>query len=297
MTNKINPSTTTASGPSTNQFANEFIVDDEAYSPEPTYTTEGFGGIEPDYRDDTIFVLDIESSAKPPGSLTGEQCPLTDIENNSYSFLSTQYPHWRRILSDDYMRNTKLLDDDNDTTTTTSPSYKKLKTDHPKEPSKTSAQLVMLHIDDHAWASIVHYLTACKFTSQPQVYMSLCLDSGHETSQWTAAQVKHYAANKLHLNKDLEKDWQENRKVETWRRALLAKFAQNEDLKRALILTGWAKLVDKHGRVQHLLMWVRTVLRGDQKEVLTTPNTDVAIQKKDDVNANHNNPKNVDEVS
>lgn len=214
---------------------------------------------------------------------------VSDIVNNSYDYLSTQYPHWRRILSDEYMRNTKL-------DTNVEPLVKKIK----GEP-KTSAQLVMLHIDDHPWASIVHYLTACKFSSQPEVYNSFALDSAHQASQWTAAQIKHHATMKLHLTKEAEKDWYENRKVETWRRALLAKFAQNEDLKRALILTGWAKLVDKHARVQHLLMWVRTVLRGDQKEVLST-NTNIipAISnnvKKEDTNTTSSNPKNIDEVS
>ncbi len=185
-----------------------------------------------DFRQDTIFVLDIEAETKQPGTLTGEQCPVSDIVNNSYDYLSTQYPHWRRLLSDEYMRNTKLND---------VPLNKKLK----GEP-KTSAQLVLLHIDDHAWASIVHYLTACKFSTQPDIYNSFCLDSGNPTSQWTAAQIKHHATMKLHLSKEAEKDWYDNKKIETWRRALLAKFAQNEDLKRALILTGWAKLVDKH---------------------------------------------------
>jgi predicted NAD-dependent protein-ADP-ribosyltransferase YbiA (DUF1768 family) len=285
-------SKTDSTSSSTNQFTNDFIVDDEVYSPEPVYTGEGFGGIEPDFRQDTIFVLDIEAETKQPGTLTGEQCPVSDIVNNSYDYLSTQYPHWRRLLSDEYMRNTKLND---------VPLNKKLK----GEP-KTSAQLVLLHIDDHAWASIVHYLTACKFSTQPDIYNSFCLDSGNPTSQWTAAQIKHHATMKLHLSKEAEKDWYDNKKIETWRRALLAKFAQNEDLKRALILTGWAKLVDKHGRVQHLLMWVRTVLRGDQKEVLSTATvSDSAISSNHHTIKDTNqhttttttNPKNVDEVT
>ncbi|KAI9326916.1 hypothetical protein BD770DRAFT_478051 [Pilaira anomala] len=263
-----------------NQFTNDFIVDDqdEVNSPEPVYASEGFGGINQDFREDTTFILDIESSSKQPGTLTGEQCPMADLVNNSYDYLSTQYPHWRRMLSDEYMRDTKLDD--------TSTNQQKL---------KTTAQLVMLHIDDHAWASIVHYLTASKFISQPEFYLSLALDSGEATSQLTAAQVKQLAKAKAHLlSQEQEKDWYDNRKVEAWRRALLAKFAQNEDLQRALILTGWSKLVDKHGRVQHLLMWVRAVLRGDQKE---TPTNEVIPKSvvKEDTQLNQNN-KSVDEV-
>lgn len=263
-----------------NQFTNDFIVDDqdEVNSPEPVYASEGFGGINQDFREDTTFILDIESSSKQPGTLTGEQCPMADLVNNSYDYLSTQYPYWRRMLSDEYMRDTKLDD--------TSTNQQKL---------KTTAQLVMLHIDDHAWASIVHYLTASKFISQPEFYLSLALDSGEATSQLTAAQVKQLAKAKAHLlSQEQEKDWYDNRKVEAWRRALLAKFAQNEDLQRALILTGWSKLVDKHGRVQHLLMWVRAVLRGDQKE---TPANEVIPKSvvKEDTQLNQNN-KSVDEV-
>ncbi|GAA5815049.1 hypothetical protein MFLAVUS_008555 [Mucor flavus] len=259
---------------SNNQFTNDFIIDDqdEVNSPEPVYASEGFGGINQDFRQDTTFIVDIESDSKQPGTLTGEQCPMSDLVNNSYDYLSTQYPHWRRMLSDEYMRDTKL-----DHTTTT---HEKLKT----------AQLVMLHIDDHAWASIVHYLTASKFISQTEFYHALSLDSGNGTSRLTAAEVKQLARSKSDLlSKEQEKDWYENRKVEAWRRALLAKFAQNEDLQRALILTGWAKLVDKQGRVQHLLMWVRAVLRGDQKET-TSDVIPKSVVKED------TNPKSVDEV-
>ncbi|KAI8355093.1 hypothetical protein EDC96DRAFT_265958 [Choanephora cucurbitarum] len=148
------------------------------------------------------------------------------------------------MLADEYMRNTKL----------------------DKEPTtKTTAQLVLLHIDDHAWASVIHYLTGTKFLLQPDTYTKFCLDSGDPISQWTAAQVK-LLSQKLPITKEHERDWHEQRKVDAWRRALLAKFAQNEDLQRALILTGWAKLVDRNGIPQHLLMWVRTVLRGDHQQ-------------------------------
>lgn len=263
------------------QFTHDFIIDDqdEVYSPEPVYTAEGFGGIEQDFRQDTKFILDIEAASEQPGTLAGEECPLSDLVNNSYDYLATQYPHWRRLLSDEYMRNTKL-----DTTT----SNKKQKT------AKTTAQLVMLHIDDHAWASIIHYLTACKYITQEDIYNALYLDSGHPSSQLPAKDIKALDREKAHLlSKEQEKDWYENRRIEAWRRALLAKFAQNDDLQRALILTGWAKLVDKNGRVQNLLMWVRTVLRGDPKD-----SNDVIPKSAEAKEENTiQNSKNVDEVS
>lgn len=249
------------------QFTSEFIVDDqeeEVSSPVPQSIAEPYGGIPQDYREDTVFVLDIEADAKQPGTLTGEQCPISDIMNNSYDYLSSQYPYWRRILSDDYMRNTAL-----DNTTIATP------------PAK-STQLVLLHIDDHAWASVVHYLTASKFLQSPQIYTKLCLDSCDATSQLPASQIR-ILRQKLPITEEARKDWHDNRKIDAWRRALLAKFAQNDDLQRALILTGWAKLVDKNGQPQHLLMWVRAVLRGEQQTVkdqaITTP---TALKVKDD---------------
>jgi predicted NAD-dependent protein-ADP-ribosyltransferase YbiA (DUF1768 family) len=310
MTNRTTETTATTSSSS---FTNDFIVDDQdeiPLSPEPVYTSDGFGGIDQDFRPDTEFILDIDSDCKQPGTLNGEKCPIPDLVNNSYDYLDSQYPYWRRLLSDDYMRNTLLSSPSHSTSdtndSTTNPPHKKLKTSHINSPPQ---QLVLLHIDDHAWASIVHYLTACKFIHSPEIYNSFCLDSGDPISQYTAQQVRQHAAAKLSLTKEQEKDWYENRKVEAWRRALLAKFAQNDDLQRALILTGWAKLVDKHERTHHLLMWVRTVLRGgDHKEQTAASEQQPATEeqdqlipttetKKDESNSGSgSNNKNVDEV-
>lgn len=230
------------------ELASELLVDDQddLNSPILESVSEPYGGITQDYRQDTVFVLDTAAESKQPGTLTGETCPAADIEQNSYEYLYSQYPYWRRLLSDDYMRNTKLNDD-----LPTSP--------------KTTAQMVLLHIDDHAWSSIVHYLVATKFVNTPDIYTKLCLDSGNPFSQLPAPQIK-LLSQKLPISKEHEQEWREKKKIDAWRRGLLAKFAQNEDLQRALILTGWAKLVDRHGTPQHLLMWVRTVLRGDQQQ-------------------------------
>lgn len=269
------PNNSSAITSTISQFTSEFIVDEqeeEVSSPVPESIAEPYGGIPQDFRQDTVFILDIEADAKQPGTLTGEQCPISDIMNNSYDYLCSQYPYWRRILSDDYMRNTKLDDTNNINST-----------------AKSSTQLVLLHIDDHAWASVVHYLTASKFLQSPQIYTKLCLDSGDSTSQLPASQIR-LLRQKLPITEEARKDWHDNRKIDAWRRALLAKFAQNDDLQRALILTGWAKLVDKNGQPQHLLMWVRAVLRGEQqtvKDQIIPPPT--ALKVKDE--------KNVEEVN
>ncbi|KAI7901624.1 uncharacterized protein BX663DRAFT_99456 [Cokeromyces recurvatus] len=271
-------STTAAS--LTDHLAKQFIVDDqeeveeqgELNSPIPDSICEPFGGIAHDFREDTIFVLDIGADNKQPGTLRGEQCPLQDITNNSYDYLYSQYPHWRRLLSDEYMRNMKFDGEDD-----RSPSSEGITT-----------PLVLLHLDDHAWASVVHYLTASKLIlQQPDIYSKLFLDSGHSLSQQSASYIKALSQ-RIQLSEDARRDWVDNRKVAAWRRALLAKFAQNEDLQRALILTGWAKLVDKYGKPHYLLMWVRTVLRGEyQQQIQQQQQTmikDMAMKIKEDKN-------------
>ncbi|KAI9472318.1 MAG: hypothetical protein EXX96DRAFT_622501 [Benjaminiella poitrasii] len=272
----------------TDNLAKEFIVDDqeeeeskEEHSAVPESLAEPFGGIAHDFREDTVFVLDIEADKNQPGTLRGERCPLIDITNNSYDYLYSQYPHWRRLLSDDYMRNTKLEPDNDDETITTH--------DTTSPSSTTITSLVLLHLDDHAWASIVHYLAASKLVQQkPEIYVQLCLDSADPLSQQSTATIKSLSQT-IELSEEARKDWVENRKVAAWRRALLAKFAQNEDLQRALILTGWAKLVDKRGLPQYLLMWVRTVLRGEyQQQIQQQQQTmikDMAVKIKEDKSA------------
>ncbi|CEP16867.1 hypothetical protein [Parasitella parasitica] len=165
--------------------------------------------------------------------------------NNTCDYLCSQYAYWRCILSDDYMRNTKLGG-----TSTTSP-------------TKSTAQLVLLHIDDHAWTSVVYYSTASKFVKSPHIYDKLHLDSGDSISQQPASRII-LPRQKSPIFEEARKDWHDNRKIDAWRGAFLAKFAQKDDLQRALILTGWAKLVDKHGEPQHLLM--KNIIRTQDVE-------------------------------
>lgn len=209
-----------------NDLTSEFIVEEEISSPIPSTVSEPYGGIAQDFREDTIFTLDIEAENEHPG--TNEIC---------HKELYSSFPYFRRLLSDEYMRNTSL---DKNTVV-----------------EKTPAQLVLLHIDDRPWASITHYLFASKFIHAPEIYNKLCLDTGDPLSQMSATSIRM-----LFQKLPTPKDWID-RKVDTWRRALLAKFAQNQDLQRALILTGSAKLVNKQQAPQYLLMWVRTVLKND----------------------------------
>ncbi|KAI8882602.1 hypothetical protein K501DRAFT_98651 [Backusella circina FSU 941] len=223
-----------------------------------------------DYRHDTQFIISLNADDKPPGTLTGEECPASDLTSNSYEYLASQYPHWRRMLSDEYMRNTDLGDISKD--------------------NLNPAQLVLLHIDDHAWASIDHYMVASKFIQSPDVYKQFCLDSGDPKSCLTAAEVKNLGLT-LPITEDANLDW-ENRKSDTLRRGLLAKFAQNQDLQRALVLTGWAKLVSQSGNVLELLMWVRAVLRGEQQNNLQQEDSGESSSKQDKVDTD----KSMDEV-
>jgi predicted NAD-dependent protein-ADP-ribosyltransferase YbiA (DUF1768 family) len=225
--------------------AHNFAVTEEQTQEKHENTLEKvFSLVNEDYRHDTQFIISLSVDDKPPGTLTGEECPASDLASNSYEYLATQYPHWRRMLSDEYMRNTHLGDISKEIV--------------------NPAQLVLLHIDDHAWASIDHYMVASKFIHSPDVYKQFCLDSGDSKSRLTAAEVKKLGLT-LPITDEANLDW-ENRKSDTLRRGLLAKFAQNQDLQRALVLTGWAKLVSQTGNVLELLMWVRAVLRGEQQQ-------------------------------
>ncbi|KAG0173702.1 hypothetical protein DFQ30_007153 [Apophysomyces sp. BC1015] len=264
---------------STEQSGSDFIVDHDEpdstatppSSPEPDFDfdTEVADSskqqeFEQDYRHDTTFLLDISAEASQPGLLKGEYCPSSDVMNNSYSYLRTNFPHWRRMLSHDYMRNTDTSDNGSPIT------------------EVNPAQLVLLHIDDHAWASVDHYIQASKFALLPEVYAKFTLDSGNPLGRSPAADARRFGR-KAELGDDQIKAWQAQR-PQTLKRALLAKFAQNEDLGRALVATGWAKLVTR-GRTgtiktQHALMWVRKVLRGEQENQLRKSATDKPVEDK-----------------
>ncbi|KAL0089999.1 hypothetical protein J3Q64DRAFT_1393529 [Phycomyces blakesleeanus] len=269
----------------------DFILDNPT-----SMNTEQIKDIEPqsqDYWDSTVFYLDIHAEAKPPGSLADEQYLTADLTNpinnhnnnnhnnntdslitnnnnnssnnvnnvsndnnininininnndNLYGYLRTNFPHWRRILSHDYMRNTDLHDP-------ISPNL-----------SANPAQLVLIHLDDHAWASVQHYLQASRVQHIPDLYHRFTLDSNDPLGRATAAEVVEFIKSQHSL---------EPIPAEALRRALLAKFVQNEDLARALVATGGAKLVSRsHDNaivVEDALMWVRTVLRREHENTL-----------------------------
>ncbi|KAF7730721.1 Transcriptional regulatory protein sin3 [Apophysomyces ossiformis] len=230
-------------------------------SPEPDYTLEvaskdqpGGEGFGEDYRHDTTFLLDITAEPSQPGLIKGEQCPTDDMAGNSYAYLRANFPHWRRMLAHDYMRNTDADHENRRIGITTAPEI------------INPAQLVLLHIDDHAWASVDHYMQASKFVHRPDIYIKFTLDSNDPLASSPARQARRFGRT-IVLEEEHIKAW-EMRKPQALKRALLAKFAQNADLGRALVATGWAKLVTR-GRTgtikpQYALMWVRTVLRGEQ---------------------------------
>ncbi|KAI7865094.1 hypothetical protein BDF14DRAFT_1102697 [Spinellus fusiger] len=207
-----------------------------------------------DHWNGCTFCLDITAEAKRPGKLPGEHCTT----NEDYQFLYTQFPHWRRLLSHDYMRNTDLHD--------------------PISPAAPAnpAQLVLLHLDDHAWASVQHYFEASRVKHLPDLYRRFTLDSNDPLGYSPAAQG-------VEFNKT-----QETRQVpgEALRRALLAKFVQNEDLGKALVATGGAKLVSQCAdgvRTEETLMWVRTVLRREEENVSQAYDPHTAKDKQQEV--------------
>src|SRR2546423_1590026 len=69
------------------------------------------------------------------------------------------------------------------------------------------AQLVLLHIDDHAWASVEHYMQASKFSHRQDIYMKFPLDSGDPLGRSPAANARR-VGRKTAPGQDHGKAWQ-----------------------------------------------------------------------------------------
>ena len=96
-------------------------------------------------------------------------------------------------------------------------------------------------LDGRKWASVEHYYNAAKFKKgHPDLYFSFSLDSDSDLSKKVSLAIEK-GGKKNGTN--IDPDFYSNRNLEEKKKAIEAKFTQNEELKRLLIMTNPAKLV------------------------------------------------------
>ena len=136
-------------------------------------------------------------------------------------------------------------------------------------------------IDGKRWASVEHYFLGCQYKKgYPDIYATFSLDS--ETDISKDVSLAKQAAKKSNKLKSKQKvpdhvkidaDFFEvgvnPRYIEERKRALVAKFSQNMDLKKILMETKNAKLMQfERGdtpKIDDLLMKVRLALATEDK--------------------------------
>ncbi|KAG2186918.1 hypothetical protein INT44_003145 [Umbelopsis vinacea] len=199
------------------------------------------------FRNDTVFVLSSASVVKPVGTAPGEMCPVADIKNNAYYALNDNHPHWRRMLSNSYMRT--------------------MFTNSAKPSQKQTRVLRLFDLDHRGWASVEHCLQYSRLEPIDPEYasrFSMGDTKSHALSRAEASVAKK-AGLKAILSDEQVRDW-DDRRPQCTLRCQWAKYSQNEDLAQVLLATGDAKLVTIEGksrveRVERELMIVRKMLR------------------------------------
>jgi len=208
-------------------------------SPEPKFDELSNAKIMGLYDDDTIFNFYSKSNDKPlPGKGNGEK--MGDLEGGvrAYSELAG-ISQWRKKLADEWT------------------------------PQSSS----LFTLDNHKWSSVEHYYQAAKFkNNNKEFYLSFSLDSNtdlaKDVAMATAAGGKtgKYKGDLIRPREvDIDPDFFPKLCEKEKYAAQLAKFGQNEELKKLLLSTKKSKLVHhvrgKEPELAETLMTVRDTLR------------------------------------
>lgn len=182
----------------------------------------------------TTFMFFSKSKHAKAGEGASEY--ITDEDKNKYEKLN-DIINWRRKLSNFYIK---------------------------KERGKV---VPLFTLDGFKWASVEHYFQASKFKGT-DYFKEFTIDSGSKLSVSTGEQAKK-AGRKKRLSENEIKKWNAT-KSEVMKKALKAKYTQNDDLKEILLLTGDAILTHRPPRsklvVEKELMEVREQLRTKKRK-------------------------------
>lgn len=143
-------------------------------------------------------------------------------------------PHWRRVLSNFY--------------------------------ALSRVDSALFELDGRNWRSVEHYFHARKFSDMlPEYYEEFSLNSGSDLSKATGTAVKR-AGRARKMSPAQREWWDTTGACETMRRALRAKYTQNDYCRQVLLLTYPAVLKHRPGRfsgvvIEHDLMELRDELR------------------------------------
>ena len=129
-------------------------------------------------------------------------------------------------------------------------------------------------LDNNRWNSVVHYYEANKYKkSNPEFYLSFALESGTKLSK-SSEMAKAAGSKSGKFGEDLirpiqvkiDKEYDDEMKNEVLKKAMYAKFSQNEDLKSLLLFTQNAKLLSscksKVPKLEEDLMFIREKMKS-----------------------------------